>query len=75
MHLSKRYCPLSAEARAMLQIQARRGQSLRSISRLLGTSPSTVRRALARQDSTASCARSAGDVTEHGVSTAPGDDG
>nr|WP_279627092.1 helix-turn-helix domain-containing protein [Xanthomonas populi] len=52
--------PLSAEARAMLQSEVRRGQSLRAISRVLGRSPSTVRRALARQHSTASCARSAG---------------
>ncbi|MFC7520616.1 helix-turn-helix domain-containing protein [Xanthomonas populi] len=56
----------------MLQSEVRRGQSLRAISRVLGRSPSTVRRALARQHSTASCARSAGDVTGHGVSTASG---
>ncbi|WP_340622510.1 helix-turn-helix domain-containing protein [Xanthomonas oryzae] len=60
MHMSKSYQHLSAEERAMLQIETGRGQSVRAISRLLGRSPSTLSRELARQDSTSYCARSAG---------------
>ncbi|KOR38911.1 transposase, partial [Xanthomonas oryzae] len=52
MHMSKSYQHLSAEERAMLQIETGRGQSVRAISRLLGRSPSTLSRELARQDST-----------------------
>ncbi|QHG88105.1 IS30 family transposase [Xanthomonas cucurbitae] len=44
----------------MLQIETRRGQSLRSISRLLGRSPSTLSRELSRQDSALYCASDAG---------------
>ncbi|MFA0923020.1 helix-turn-helix domain-containing protein, partial [Xanthomonas fragariae] len=40
--MSKSYLHLSAEERAVLQIETRRGQSLRSISRLLCRSPSTL---------------------------------
>ncbi|WDM67351.1 helix-turn-helix domain-containing protein [Xanthomonas cucurbitae] len=41
--MSKSYFHLSSEERAMLQIETRRGQSLRSISRLLGRSPTSPR--------------------------------
>ncbi|AWK19635.1 helix-turn-helix domain-containing protein [Xanthomonas oryzae pv. oryzae] len=52
MHMSKSYQHLSAEERAMLQIERARGQSVRAISRILGRSPSTLSRELAKQDST-----------------------
>ncbi|AUI92451.1 IS30 family transposase [Xanthomonas oryzae pv. oryzae] len=58
--MSKSYQHLSAEERAMLQIETGRGQSVRAISRLLGRSPSTLSRELAKHDSTSYCARSAG---------------
>ncbi|WP_218642617.1 helix-turn-helix domain-containing protein, partial [Xanthomonas oryzae] len=58
--MSKSYQHLSAEERAMLQIERGRGQSVRAISRILGRSPSTLSRELAKQDSTTYCARSAG---------------
>ncbi|MGX8280539.1 helix-turn-helix domain-containing protein [Xanthomonas oryzae pv. oryzae] len=57
--MSKSYQHLSAEERAMLQIERTRGQSVRAISRILGRSPSTLSRELAKQDSTTYCARSA----------------
>ena len=57
--MSKRYFHLSAEARAVRHIEIRRGQSVRSISRLLGRTPSTLSRELARQDATTYCARAA----------------
>ncbi|WAT16479.1 IS30 family transposase [Xanthomonas fragariae] len=57
--MSKSYVHLSAEERAVLQIETRRGQSLRSISRLLDRSPSTLSRELARQPTTTYCARDA----------------
>ncbi|KAB0517690.1 IS30 family transposase [Xanthomonas cissicola] len=57
--MSKSYVHLSAEERAVLQIETRRGQSLRSISRLLERSPSTLSRELARQPTTTYCARDA----------------
>ncbi|WP_425533361.1 helix-turn-helix domain-containing protein, partial [Xanthomonas oryzae] len=50
--MSKSYQHLSAEERAMLQIERTRGQSVRAISRILGRSPSTLSRELAKQDST-----------------------
>ncbi|WP_178385522.1 helix-turn-helix domain-containing protein, partial [Xanthomonas oryzae] len=50
--MSKSYQHLSAEERAMLQIERGRGQSVRAISRILGRSPSTLSRELAKQDST-----------------------
>ncbi|WP_425526796.1 helix-turn-helix domain-containing protein, partial [Xanthomonas oryzae] len=58
--MSKSYQHLSAEERAMLQIERARGQSVRAISRILVRSPSTLSRELAKQDSTTYCARSAG---------------
>ncbi|WP_443098085.1 helix-turn-helix domain-containing protein, partial [Xanthomonas fragariae] len=50
---------LSAEERAVLQIETRRGQSLRSISRLLCRSPSTLSREMVRQGATSYCAADA----------------
>ncbi|RBL22664.1 IS30 family transposase, partial [Xanthomonas oryzae pv. oryzae] len=52
MHMSKSYQHLSAEERAMLHIERARGQSVCAISRILGRSPSTLSRELAKQDST-----------------------
>ncbi|MFC6840034.1 IS30 family transposase [Xanthomonas theicola] len=57
--MSRSYLHLSAEERAVLQIETRRGQSLRSISRLLDRSPSTSSRELARQQATVYRAREA----------------
>lgn len=57
--MSKSYLHLSAEERAVLQIETRRGQSLRSISRLLCRSPSTLSRELVRQSATSYCAADA----------------
>lgn len=58
--MSKSYCHLSAEERAVIQIERSRGRSLRSISRLLGRSPSTLTRELATHAGSNYCAGTAG---------------
>lgn len=58
--MSKHYSHLSAEERAVVQIEIRDGKSMRSIAKRLGRSTSTLSRELARQATSIYCASEAG---------------
>jgi len=58
--MSKHYNHLSAEERAVVQIEIQDGKSMRSIARRLGRSPSTLSREVARQGAAAYSATEAG---------------
>jgi IS30 family transposase len=58
--MSKHYSHLSAEERAVVQIEIQDGKSMRSIARRLGRSASTLSRELARQGTPAYSASAAG---------------
>ena len=58
--MSNHYNHLSAEERAVVQIETQDGKSMRSIAKRLGRSPSTLSREVARQVAAAYSATDAG---------------